>query len=128
MYERLQVTISRAKSWMLNELKEPLIRESTECEIHVAFQHKSKVHIYMYKELKQEVGCEDYLHYVKGVPSSLFAKFCSGTHGLFDELGRLANRGGSQQCPNCGAYKELVEHFLFARTSYDSQRKFSWTT
>ena len=28
--------------------------------------------------------------------------------------------GGSQECPNCGAYKELVEHAFFEGTSYDT--------
>ena len=31
--------------------------------------------------------------------------------------------GGSQECPNCGACKESVEHVLFERVSYDSQRQ-----
>ena len=53
------------------------------------------------------------LRYVKGLPSRLFFKFCSGTHGLFEELGRHAKRGGSQECPNCGAWKESVEHVLY---------------
>ena len=29
---------------------------------------------------------------------------------------------GSQECPNCGAYKESIEHVLFEYVSYDSQR------
>ena len=61
------------------------------------------------------------MEYVKGAPSKLFFKFCSGTHGLFEELDRHTNRGGSQECPNCGACKESVEHVLFECTSYDSQ-------
>ena len=28
--------------------------------------------------------------------------------------------GGSQECPNCGACEESVEHVLFAYASYDS--------
>ena len=31
--------------------------------------------------------------------------------------------GGSQECPNCGACKESVEHVVFECASYDSQRK-----
>ena len=31
-------------------------------------------------------------------------------------------RCGSQECPNCGGCKELVEHVLFECASYDSQR------
>ena len=29
--------------------------------------------------------------------------------------------GGSQECPNCGACKELVDHVVFECASYDSQ-------
>ena len=49
------------------------------------------------------------IQYVKGVPSI----FYSGTHRLHEELGRHDNRGGSQECPNCEACKELVEHVMF---------------
>ena len=38
-----------------------------------------------------------------------------------------ASRGGSQECPNCGAYKKSVEHVLFECASYDSQRLVFWT-
>ena len=101
-------------------IKEALAKR--ECEqFEMALQHKSKLRIY--KELKQEVGFKDYLEYVKGAPSRLFFKFRSGTHGLFEELGRHVNRGGSQECPNCGACKESVEHVLFECTAYDSQRQ-----
>ena len=34
---------------------------------------------------------------------------------------------GSQECPNCGACKESVEHVLFECASYDSQRPNFWT-
>ena len=30
---------------------------------------------------------------------------------------------GSQECPNCGAIKESIEHFFFECASYDSQRQ-----
>ena len=84
-------------------------------------QHKSKLHVY--KELKQVIGLEEYFKYVKGPPSRLFLKFRSGTHGLFEELGRHANRGGSQDYPNCGTCKESVEHVLFECGSCNSQRQ-----
>ena len=42
----------------------------------------------VYRELKREIGFEEYLEYVKGAPSRMFFKFRSGTHGLFEELGR----------------------------------------
>ena len=38
-------------------------------------------------------------------------------------MGRHSNRGGLQECPNCGACKESVEHVLFECSSYDSQRQ-----
>ena len=65
---------------------------------------------------------EEYLEYVKGAPSRLFLKFRSGTHGLFEELGRHDKGAGSQECSNCRACKESVEHVLFESASYDSQR------
>ena len=43
-----------------------------------------------------------------------FLKFHSGTHELFEELGRYTKRGGSQ---------EFVEHVLFECASYNSQRQ-----
>ena len=73
--------------------------------------------------MKREIGFEEYLEYIKGAASRLFFKFRSGTHGLFEELGRHVGRGGSQECPNCGACKESVEHVLFECPSYDSQRQ-----
>ena len=35
---------------------------------------------------------------------------------LFEELGRHANRGESQECPNCGVCKDSVEPVLFECT------------
>ena len=84
-------------------------------------QHKSKLRVY--RESRREIGFEEYLKYVKGAASRLFLKFRSGTHGLFEELGRHGNRDESQECPNCGACKESVEHVLFECSSYGSQRQ-----
>ena len=110
----IQDIVTDAKS-----IKEALEkRESVNFE--VAMQHKSKLRVY--RELKREIGLEEYLKYVKGPASRLFFKFRSGTHRLFEELGRHASGGGSQECPNCGACKESVEHVLFQCASYDSQR------
>ena len=36
----------------------------------------------VYRELKREIGFEEYLEYVKGAPSRLFLKFRSGTHAM----------------------------------------------
>ena len=101
-------------------IKEAL--DKRECEkFEMALQHKLKLRVY--KELKHEVGFEEYSKHVKGPSSRLLFKFRSGTHGLFEELGRHAKEGGSQECPNCGACKESVEHVLFECASYDSQRQ-----
>ena len=66
----------------------------------MALQHESKLRLY--KELKCDVGFEEYLQHIKGPSSRLFFNFCSGTHGLFEELGRHAKGSGFQECPNCG--------------------------
>ena len=48
----------------------------------------------------------------------------SCTHRLLEELGRHANRGGPQRCPNCEACnKKSVEHVLFEFSSHISQRQ-----
>ena len=86
----------------------------------MALQHKSKLRVY--RELLLEIGFEEYLEYIKGVPSRLFLKFRSSTHGLFEELGRHDKGDGSQECPNYGACKESVQHVVFECASYDSQR------
>ena len=101
-------------------IKEAL--EKRECEeFEMSWRHKSK--LFVYKKLKRGVGFEEYLNYVKGPPSRWFFNFRLATHGLFEQLGRHAKRGGCQECPNCGACKESVEHVLFEFASYDSQRK-----
>ena len=50
---------------------------------------------------------------VKGHSSWLFFEFLSSAHGLHEELGRHAKKGVFQECPDCGACKESVEHVLF---------------
>ena len=52
----------------------------------MASQHKSKLGVY--RKLKWEIGIKECL------------KFHSGTHGLFEELGRHDKEGGSQECPS----------------------------
>ena len=95
-------------------------------ELETGLQHKSKLRLY--RDLKKEVGFEEYSQYVKGADARLFFKFRSGTHRLFEELGRHVGGGGSQECPTCGALKESVEHVLFECPSYDSQRQFFFYT
>ena len=73
--------------------------------------------------MRQEVGFEEYLEHINGPPSRLFLKLCSCTRGLFEELDRHMKRGVSQECPNCVACKESVEHVLFECVSYNSQRQ-----
>ena len=80
--------------------------------------------MHVYKELKHGIGFEKYLKHAKGCSSRFLLKFRSDTHGLFEELSRHAKRGGSQECPNCGACKESAEHVLFEYASYNSQRHF----
>ena len=41
-------------------------------------------------------------------------KFCCGTHGLFEELGRNVNKGGSQECPNWGALNCQLSMFCLS--------------
>ena len=66
-----------------------------------------------------------YLDCVRGEAlSRLLFKFHLDTNRLFEELGRHASSGGSQECPNCGACKESTERVLFECASYDSQGKF----
>ena len=91
------------------------------CEkFEMVLQHKSKLRVC--RELKREIGFEEFLEYVKESPSSSFLKFRSGTHGLFEELNRHDKEGGSKVCPNRGACKESVERVLFECASYGSQR------
>ena len=94
--------------------------DQRECEeFEIALKNKSK--LWVYRELKQEIGVEEYLEYAKRAASRLFFKFRSGIHGLLEELGRQCKGGGWQECPNCGTCKELVEHVLLERASCDSQ-------
>ena len=102
-------------------IKEALDRRECE-EFEMGLRHKSKLCVY--KELKYGVGFEEYLKYVKGPPSRLFFNFRSCPDGIFEEVGTHAKRSGSQEFPNCGAYKESVEHVIFVCASYDSQRQF----
>ena len=41
---------------------------------------------------------------------------------MFEELGRQDKGVESQECPNCRACKESVEHVIFECASYDSQK------
>ena len=106
-----------------------LIKEAfdeRECEkFEMALQNISKLCVY--KELKQVVGVEEYLEYVKGPPSRLFFKFCSGTHGFFEEWGRHAKRGGSQECPNFGLERNLLSTSFLSAHHTIPKDKTSWT-
>ena len=71
----------------------------------MVLQHKSKLRVY--RELKQEIGFEEYLEYIKGARSKLFSKFRLGIPmGCLSNWVGMIRGGGSQECPNCGAYKE----------------------
>ena len=82
----------------------------------MSLQHKSKLQVY--RKVKLEVGFEEYFEHINEASSRLFLKFCSGTYGLVEELGKHTNRGGSQECPDCGDCKESVKHVLFKCASY----------
>ena len=47
---------------------------------------------------------------------------CGHVKSLNSDIVTPDKEGGSQECPNCGACKESVEHVLFECASYDSQR------
>ena len=51
-----------------------------------------------------------------------FFKIRSSTHELLEEMVRHDMAGGSQEYPNCEAFKEAIEHILFECTSFGSQR------
>ena len=57
----------------------------------MAFHHKSKLRVF--KELKHGVGFEEYLNLLRDPLLDCFLKFRSGTHRVFEELGRYAKRG-----------------------------------
>ena len=98
-----------------NDLAVKLIKEAIneiECgQFEIALEHKSKLR--MYNELKGEIKFVEYLKYIKGAPSTLFLKFCSGTHVLFEELGWHAGGDGSQKCCNCEACIKIQLNIYF---------------
>ena len=75
-----------------------------------SLSHNSKLRVY--RELKGQIELEKYLKYVKGAPSTLFFKFRSRTHELFEELGQHAGGDGSQECCNCGTCNASVHHTI----------------
>ena len=87
--------------------------------IHLNWSHKDKrngcINVIRIncKKVKHGVGVEKYLKHVKGPPFRLLFKVCSSTYGHFDELGRHAKSGGSQECPYRGARKQYVERVFF---------------
>ena len=83
--------------------------------------HSFPLFFHWFRELKREIEFEVYLEYVNGALSRQF-KSRSGTHGLFEELGRHDKMGGSQECPYCGACKKSIERVLLECASCDSQR------
>ena len=78
--------------------------------------------MWVYREVKQEVSFEENFDTYMDSLLNYFLKFCSGINELFEELGRHTKRGGSQECLNCGACDESVEHVVFECASYNSQR------
>ena len=78
----------------------------------MALQHKSKLRIY--KELKCGFGFEEYSQLVKGPSSRLLLKLHSGTHELFEEQGRHAKGGGSQECLIVALVRSLLRMFTLS--------------
>ena len=70
------------------------------------------------------VGFEEYLKYAKGPPSRLFLKFRSGTYGLFEELGRHANRMGPRNVLIVGLVRNLLSMFFSVCIICFSETKF----
>ena len=84
--------------------------------ISVSFQVivYSNIEITVYRELKQEIGFEEYLEYVKGTPSRLFLKFCSGTHGLFEGLSRHVKGVGHKSVLITGLVRNRLSMFFLS--------------
>ena len=102
----------------------PLIRDCEEFEM--ALQHNSKLGTY--RELKQEVGFEEYLEYVKEASSRLLSKFHSGTHGLFEELGRHAKGVGHWNVLIVELVRSRLSMFLLSVHHTIPRDKLFWTT
>ena len=53
--------------------------------------------MYIYRNLELEVGFEDYIDYIKGLPSTLFLKFHPGAFGLLSSwVGLLIGVGNTR--------------------------------
>ena len=81
-------------------------------EFEKALQHKSKLRLYT--QLKQEIGFEEYLEYVKGAPSRLFLKFRSVTHGLFEEFCRYDKGVGHRSVLIAGLVRNRLSMFFLS--------------
>ena len=76
----------------------------------MALQCKSKLQVY--RQLKRQIGFEEYLQYVEGAPSRLFFKFRLGTHGLFGELGRHDKGVGHRSVLIVGLVRNQLNMFF----------------
>ena len=68
------------------------------------------------------VEFKKYLNGVCDAGSRLLFKFRSGTHGLYEELGRHRGREGKTECSLCGDECENVSHVLWECSAYSSTR------
>ena len=55
----------------------------------------------MYKSFAKEADFKTYLHGVSDAGTRLLFKLRSGTHGLYEELGRHRGRNGRTECILC---------------------------
>ena len=64
--------------------------------------------------MKREIRFEEYLEYVKEAHSRLFFKFRSGTHGLFEELGRQIRGVGHRSVLIAGLVRNWLSMFFLS--------------
>ena len=103
--------------------RKPLDKRQWE-EFELALQCKSK--LCFYRELKQDVGFEEYLEFVKVGHSRLFFKFHSGTYGLFKELSIV--RVGYRNVLIVGLVRSQLNLFFLSVKCIFSREKFLLTT
>ena len=71
-------------------------KNSVKSSLHSGMCKKSKLRVY--RELTEDFECKKYLHGVSDMGSKLLFKIRSGTHGLYEELGRYSSRNSSKAC------------------------------
>ena len=82
----------------------------------------TKVKLTLYKTFGKAIEFKKYLHGAADAGSRLLFKFRSGTHGLYEELGRHRGRDGNKGCVFCGNECESVSHVLWECSAYSNSR------